>query len=65
MIRSNVNLLPEQCAVLRLFCLYLFRYSDSLLHWRRSCRVTWHRVLCEARVKYLYIVSCRDWPGAL
>jgi len=65
MIFSNVNLLPEHCAVLRLFCLYLFSYSDTLLHSRCSCRVMWRRVLCEVRVKYLYVVSCRDCSDAL
>jgi hypothetical protein len=31
---SNVNFLPEQCAVLRTLCLYLFSFPDSLFHLR-------------------------------
>ena len=76
MTASNVNLLPEQCAVLRTLCLYALSYPDSLLHLRivamlsasrRSVlrHIRSRRVLCEVGVKYLYIVSCRDWPGAL
>ena len=30
-----------------------------------SCRFVSCRVLCEVRVKYLYVVSCRDFPDAL
>ena len=54
---SNVNLPPEQCAILRTFCLYHFRYPDSLIQSCRNCRVTSRRVTSR-RVTSRRVASC-------
>ena len=55
------------CAALHTFCLYLFRYSESLIPLlrfvtilsasRRSRRVELRRVICDERTNELYVVA--------